>query len=149
MFHWLQNMDVRYDPDNVFPDIKDFSEQKAEEILDLDEEDRRMISYKIWDYRQDLDHEDVGQRRHIMNDFFDFLVEQNYLLKGEIPVKQNYRIEKLKNFDGYMYKLAQEFLTQSSTMEKRNKLEKMSEHLMKELPEQELEFELGKEEFNQ
>ena len=145
MFHWMQNIDIRHDPDNIFEEIIDLSDKKAEDILDLSEKDREMIAYTIWDYSQDIDHEDIGQRRHTMNQFFDYLLEQNYLLKGRIPVKQNYRIEKLQEFDGYMYKLAQEYLTTSSTTEKKRKLEKMKEHVMKELPEQKIEFETEEE----
>lgn len=147
MFHWMQNIDIRYDPENVFPEIIEFSENKAEEILDLTEEEKEMITYTIWDYEQDIGQEDIGQRRHSMNQFFDYLIKQNYILNGEIPVKNNYRISKMQEFDGYMYKLAQDYLTSSSTLERKMKLEKMSEHVKRKLPDQSLEFEIGKEEF--
>lgn len=148
VFHWMRNIDIRYDPDELISELKEYASDKEDEILEIDEEDRRIISLKIWDYLQDIDNEDVGQQRHLMNRFMDYLVEKNYILSDRIPVKQNYRIEKLQDFDGYMYKLAQDYLTSSSTLEKKQKIEKMAEHVRKKTDVNELEFETEKEFFN-
>ena len=147
MFHWMKNMDVRYDPEDILEELKKYAEEKEEEILNLDEEERNEIGYSIWDYKQDIDHPDIAQRRHTMNQFFDFLIEQTYILDEQIPVKQNYRIEKLQDFDGYMYKLAQDYLTSSSTLERKQKLENMAEHIRKRVGNSDIEFETDKESF--
>jgi len=147
MFHWMKNIDVRHDPEGLFEELQDYAEERREEILELDDEDRQNIYYKIWDFKQDIDHSDVGQRRHTMNRFFDYLVEKNYILEQETPVKQNHRIEKLQDFDGYMYKLAQDYLTSSSTLERKEKLEKMAKHVKDKVGEFSVEFETDREEY--
>jgi hypothetical protein len=81
----------------------------------------------------------------MMNQLFDYLLEKQYVLKEQIPVKQNYRLEKLQDFDGYMYKLSQDFLLASSTMEKEKHLEKIIERVSKKLPEIQPEWETEKE----
>lgn len=148
MFHWLDNIDIRHDPENLFNELIEYAENKKEEILDLDDHDCKMIGYNIWDYEQDIDHPDIAQRRHTMNQFFDYLLEQDYILNQKLPVKENHRIERLQEFDGYMYKLAQEFLTSSSTLKKKQKLEKMADHVKRKAGvESDIEFETEREKF--
>lgn len=81
------------------------------------------------DLEELLDTDDVGQKRYLMFNVFEQVLEKVY--KGsdrELPDVEE-RVSGLKDFQGYMYKLAQEFLTSSSTLEKERKLEKMLEHL--------------------
>ena len=146
-FHWLKNADARYDPEDIFEDLRDFAEEKKEEALDLSEEDEDEILYSIWDRYQDLGSDDVGRQRFLMNDFVDYLVQQDFLLKGEVPVKKNYRLEKLEKFDGYMYKLVQDFLMSSSTMEKKSKLDKMVSYVTRGLGQPGPEWSTEREEF--
>ncbi len=124
-FHWYKNAGVRYDPEGLFDELEKAAEEKKDEALKMSEEDEKELLYSIWDKRQDLGSEDVGRQRFLMNDFVDYLVKQNFILKGVVPVKKNYRLEKLESFDGYMYKLVQDFLMSSSTLEKKEKLDKM------------------------
>ncbi len=133
-YHWFNNGDIRCDPENVFEDFLEQLEDVKEERLDLSEDEKKEISYYIWDFQQDLDSDDVAQKRFMMNQLFQYLLEKHYLLKDEVLVKKNYRLKKLKEFDGYMYKLSQDFLNSSSTLEKERKLEKMVDHVSKKLP---------------
>jgi predicted nucleotidyltransferase len=146
-FHWFKNADVRYDPEGLFDDLEEAAMEKKEEALDLSEQDENEILYSIWDRRQDLDSDDVGKQRFLMNDFVDYLVLQNFRLKGEVPVKRNYRLGKLESFDGYMYKLVQEFLMSSSTLEKEEKLDKMVSYVTRTLGKPGPEWETDKEDF--
>lgn len=134
-YHWFRNADVRYDPEGLFEQLADYAEKKKQEKLELDEEDENEILYYIWDMQQDLDTDDVGQKRYLMYQMLDYLLDKHYVLKGEVPVKENYRVEKLKQFDGYMYKLVQDFLTSSSTGEKERTLQKMVDHVTRSLGE--------------
>lgn len=146
IYHWFKNADIRNDPEGLFNDLEEKAEDKLETLFDIDEDE---VLYSIWDFQQDLENEDVGQRRFLMNDFFDYLVRLNYLLNEEALVKKNFRIEKLKDFDGYMHKLSQDFLLESSTMKKEEKLEKIIDHVTKNLGEPNPEWETEKEYFDQ
>lgn len=128
-YHWLKNADVRYDSDDIFKELRTYAEEKKTEFLELDKPDEEEILYSIWDRYQDIGSDDVGKQRFLMNDFVDYLILQDFLLKGEVPVKENYRLEKLQDFDGYMYKLVQDFLMSSSTVEKKDKLDDMVSHV--------------------
>lgn len=77
----------------------------------------------------ELDVEDVGQKRYMMNQILERLVEEAFDQKDEELPEAEERIQKLEEVNGYMYKLSQEFLISSSTLEKERKLEKMVEHL--------------------
>lgn len=147
VFHWYSNADVRYDPEGLFDELEAAAEERKEEALSLDEEDEQEVLYSIWDRFQDLDSEDVGRQRFLMNDFVDYLVLQDFRLKGEVPVKRNYRLEKLESFDGFMYKLVQDFLMSSSTLEKRERLDRMVSYLTRGLGEVSPEWETEKEDF--
>lgn len=144
-YRWITKADVRYDPEKIFPELRDEAEEIREEKMNLSDQDLQEISYGIWDLKQNIESEDVAQKRFMMQKLFEYLLEKQYLLKGGLPVKENYRLEKLKEFDGYMYKLSQDFLLASSTMEKQNKLEKIVDHVSKNLPEIGPEWETQKE----
>lgn len=133
-YHWFKNADIRYDPQSIFEELQEEADKAKEEKLDLSEQDKKEISYYIWDFQQDIDSQDVAQKRFMMNQLFEYLLQKHYLLKNQVPVKKNYQLKKLKEFDGYMYKLAQEFLNSSSTLEKERKLEKMVDHVSRNLP---------------
>jgi len=148
MFHWMKNADIRYDPENLFEELKEYAEDKTNEKLKLNDLEKKKIRYSIWDYQQDLDTNDVGQKRYLMYQFFDYLIEKYYLMEEEMPVKYNYRIAKLREIDGYLYKLSQEFLTSSSTMEKERKLEKITDHVTRIIGDPIKEWETDKEEPN-
>lgn len=134
-YRWITEGDVRYDPENIFEELVEKAEEIREEKMDLSDQDLQEISYTIWDLKQDIESEDVAQKRFMMQELFEYLLEKQYILKDYLPVKENYRLEKLKEFDGYMYKLSQDFLLASSTMEKENRLEKIVDHVSKNLPE--------------
>lgn len=75
-----------------------------------------------------VDGNDVGQKRFQMFEVLRFVVRKQYEFSDrELPDVEN-RVEELKNLNGYMYKLVQEFLTSSSTLEKERKLEKIADH---------------------
>jgi hypothetical protein len=78
---------------------------------------------------------------------FDYILKNIYMIKEEVPVKDNYRIKKLEEFDGYMYKLAQEFLNSSSTMEKEEKLNGMIDHITRNIGDPSPEWETERESF--
>lgn len=144
-YRWFQNADVRHDPEDIFQELRVKADEVREEKLDLSGNEKQEITYTIWDMKQDIDSQDVSQKRLMMNQLFDYLLEKHYVLKGEVPVKENYRLEKLQEFDGYMYKLSQDFLLASSTMEKEKHLEKIIEHVSRKLPDTGPEWKTGKE----
>lgn len=75
------------------------------------------------------DEDDVGQKRYLMYQVLDLLIEKAYELNdSEVPEVEE-RISELQNEEGYIYKLSQDFLTSSSTMEKEQKLEKLRVYL--------------------
>lgn len=147
-YYWFKNADVRYDPDGLFEELADYADQQKEEKLDLSDQEKDEILYTVWDMQQDLDTDDVGQKRYLMYQMLDYLVEKHYLLKGETPVKTNYRVKKLKDFDGYMYKLVQDFLTSSSTGEKHRTLEKIVDHVTRGLGKPGPEWETDREDYS-
>lgn len=130
---WLENADLRYDPDNLIEELREKAEEKIQQFKeeDLDEEE---VLYYIWDYLQDIESaQNIGQKRYIMYNLFDYIIKKHYRKENELPVKYNYMVKNLENFDGYMYKLAQEFLNSSSTMEKERKIKDMIDHFTKEM----------------
>jgi len=146
MIQWMENVDVRHDPENVFGDLKDLAAERKEDVLDVDEE---RVLYNVWDRKKELERiEDVGQKRFFMYSFLEYLLKVDYRVRGKIPVKDNYLIENLESFDGYMYKLAQEFLNSSSTYEKEEKLEKMIQHVTKDIGRPSPEYSTSKEFFS-
>jgi len=133
MYHWIRNSEVRYDPEGLFEELEEMTDDFKQKQFDIDAE---VISYAVWDLLQDIESDDVAQKRLMMYKAFDYILEKHYLVCEEPLVKENYRLEKLKEFDGYMYKISQEFLNSSSTAEKNRKLDKIVEHFSKKLGEQ-------------
>lgn len=82
----------------------------------------------ISDLQEELDTDDVAQKRYLMFHIFEQLLEARLSIE-DIELEISEKISKLKNTDGYMYKLSQDFLTSSSTMKKENTLEKIIEHV--------------------
>lgn len=83
---------------------------------------------KIKNLKGELNTDDVAQKRYIMFHIFEELLEARFSI-GDIELEISEKISELKQIDGYMYKLSQDFLTSSSTMEKEKKLEKLIEHV--------------------
>ncbi|PSH00180.1 MAG: hypothetical protein BRC28_00795 [Nanohaloarchaea archaeon SW_4_43_9] len=80
---------------------------------------------RIKELQQKLEIEDVGQKRYLMYRIFEEVLEE---IHEEVPEPEN-RVKKLQEGNGYLYKLAQDFLTESSTMKKREKLDKMVKYI--------------------
>ncbi len=73
--------------------------------------------------------EDVGQKRYLMYRLFEQLIQKVYEDRGiEVPEPKE-RVKGLQENEGYVYKLSQDFLTSSSTLEKERKLEKIKDFL--------------------
>jgi len=83
---------------------------------------------EIEDLEKYLDTDDVAQKRYLMFHVFEKLVDTRLSIEDKEFEVQD-RISELKQVDGYMYKLSQDFLTSSSTLEKKNKLEKITDHV--------------------
>ncbi|MFB6242099.1 MAG: hypothetical protein ABEJ36_04870 [Candidatus Nanosalina sp.] len=103
--------------------------------MTLSEEEKQEAAERIQEFREGLETDDVAQKRFTMYRFFDFLLEKFFELEGEEPVDPEERLEELSEMDGYVYKLSQDFLLASSTMEKEQHLEKIVERVSRELPE--------------
>ncbi|WEL19638.1 hypothetical protein [Candidatus Nanohalococcus occultus] len=86
---------------------------------------------KIEDYSEQLNSNDVARQRYGMFKVFEILVETYF----EEEVKQP--VERLREEEGYMYKLTQDFLSSSQNYVKRQKLEKIADFVGKKLPEEE------------
>lgn len=84
---------------------------------------------KLGELRESLETDDVGQKRYLMYRCFDLVLEKVYSENDLDLPETDERVRALKEFDGYTYKLAQDFLTSSSTHEKREKLEKMFDRI--------------------
>lgn len=76
-------------------------------------EDAREFFEKVSDL------EDVGEKRFLMFKALDEVLSE---LDRE-------SVKELNGFDGYLYKMSQDFLTSSSTMEKSNKMEKILDYV--------------------
>lgn len=144
-YHWLKNRDTRYDPENILKELEQEAENKKEVVLNR-EIDTDEIRYRLWDHLQDLETENVAQKRHLMNQLFNYVINQKYRLERQVPVKENYKLRKLKEFDGYMYKMSQDYLLESSTMKKEKTLRKMVDHLTREIGNSSSEWSTNKEE---
>ena len=71
-----------------------------------------------------LDIEDVAEKRLRMFKIFEDLVEN--MADTDTSVEA---LNELKDSNGYLYKLSQDFLLSSSTMDKEKKLEKILEYV--------------------
>lgn len=84
---------------------------------------------KIKELWKELETNDVGQRRYIMFKLFDLMIEELYSTKDiDLPPTKK-RLTRLKDTEGYLYKISQDFLTSSSTMKKEEKLKKIKANL--------------------
>lgn len=84
---------------------------------------------KIKELWKELETNDVGQRRYIMFKLFDLMIEELYSTKDiDLPPTEK-RLTRLKDTEGYLYKISQDFLTSSSTMKKEEKLKKIKANL--------------------
>ncbi|MDY6771022.1 MAG: hypothetical protein SV186_03640 [Candidatus Nanohaloarchaea archaeon] len=109
-YHWYTNADIRYDPEGLFDELAEAARMKRDDHLNLDEEERQSIQYFIWDLQQDIEQADGSQAAYLRYKLFDYLLEKHYLLQDETPVKENYRVEHLQDFDETMHDLATRFL---------------------------------------
>ena len=80
---------------------------------------------EIDDLEEYLDTDDVAQKRYLMYHLFEQLLEEVYDEKPDVED----RVSDLNGENGYLYKLAQDFLNSSSTMEKERKLQKMIDYI--------------------
>jgi hypothetical protein len=105
--------------------------------MTLSDEEKQEAAERIEEFRQGLETDDVAQKRFTMYRFFDFLLEKYFQLEDVEPGLPDERLEKLKELNGHVYKISQDFLLASSTMEKEKHLEKIVEKVSGELPDQE------------
>ncbi len=77
---------------------------------------------------ESLETDDVGQKRYMMYRIFDRLLDAIYEDR-DFDVEEEERVMQLRDSEGYLYKLSQDFLMSSSTGEKQRKLEKMIEYV--------------------
>lgn len=76
---------------------------------------------------ESIDSQDVAVKRLEMMKIFEGLL--NKIIDSETtPAK---KLEELEETNGYLYKLSQDFLLSSSTMEKEQKLEKILNYIEK------------------
>lgn len=80
---------------------------------------------EIEDLQEKLETDDVAQKRYLMYRIFEQVLELTY---EELPEPEQ-RLKQLRDGNGYLYKLAQDFLTESSTMKKQEKLDKMVDYI--------------------
>jgi hypothetical protein len=78
-------------------------------------------------FREGIETDDVAQKRYTMYKLLDLIITEYTEKSIEEDLEPEKRLEKLKEVDGYMYKLSQDFLLSSSTMEKEQYLEKIIE----------------------
>jgi hypothetical protein len=78
-------------------------------------------------FREGIETDDVAQKRYTMYKLLDQIITEYTEKSIEEDLEPEKRLEKLKEIDGYMYKLSQDFLLSSSTMEKEQHLEKIIE----------------------
>lgn len=80
---------------------------------------------QIEELQAKLETDDVAQKRYLMYRIFEKILEE---VHEEVPEPEQ-RVKQLQDGNGYMYKLSQDFLTESSTMKKRETLDKMVKYL--------------------
>jgi hypothetical protein len=103
----------------------------------LSEEEKKEAAERIEKFRKGLETDDVAQKRFTMYRFFDYLLEKYFKLEDVEPGAPEERLENLKDLNGHVYKISQDFLLASSTMEKEKHLENIVEKVSLELPDQE------------
>lgn len=72
-----------------------------------------------------IETDDVGQQRYLMYRILEEALDEHH----DEDISPDEKVKQLRNSDGYMYKLAQDFLTSSSTIEKKQKINKIIEHV--------------------
>lgn len=127
-YRWYTGADIRYDPDGLFEELEAYAMEQKDDTMDLDDEDRQAIRYFIWDMQEDIDSAEGAQRTYLQQKLFEYLLEKQYLLEGEVPVKENYRIEKLQDFDPEMHEMAIDFL-EADPGERDDTLERIIKHV--------------------
>ena len=85
-----------------------------------------MSSEEIRERFDALDIEDVAEKRLRMYKIFEDILET--ITDTDTSVKA---LNELKDSNGYLYKLSQDFLLSSSTLDKEKKLEKILEYVEK------------------
>jgi hypothetical protein len=105
--------------------------------MTLSDEEKQEAAERIEKFRQGLETDDVAQKRFTMYRFFDFLLEKYFQLEDVKAGAPEKRLEKLKELNGHVYKISQDFLLASSTMEKEQHLDKIVEKVSGELQVQE------------
>ncbi|MFB6203583.1 MAG: hypothetical protein ABEK01_03780 [Candidatus Nanohaloarchaea archaeon] len=114
-----------HDPEGRLEELEETARRRAGERM---EELRRM------DVPEVGAEEDIGQKRFLMYRNLERLLDRYYAGKDEIPPAPERKVRELRGMNGYLYKLCQEFLMSSSTMEKEEKLEKIRKHVEKRSP---------------
>jgi len=127
-YRWYTDPDIRYDPDGLFEDLERDAMEQKDKTMDLDDEDRQAIRYFIWDLQEDIERADGAQRTYLQQKLFEYLLEKQYILEGQVPVKENYRIEKLSDFNPDMHEMAVNFL-ESDPDDRSEILEEMIDHV--------------------
>ncbi|WEL23297.1 hypothetical protein [Candidatus Nanohalovita haloferacivicina] len=95
----------------------------------MTEKEEDDFAAEIQEMMDSIEGRDVGQKRFQMYEVLRKAVEKEYeIADKELPGPES-RVTELKDVNGYSYKLVQDFLTSSSTLEKERKLEKLIEHL--------------------
>jgi cell fate (sporulation/competence/biofilm development) regulator YlbF (YheA/YmcA/DUF963 family) len=102
--------------------------------MTLSDEEKQEAAERIEEFRQGIETDDVAQKRFTMYRFFDYMLEKFFELEDVEPGAPEERLEKLKDLNGHVYKISQDFLLASSTMEKEQHLEKIVEKISRMLP---------------
>ncbi|MFB6245406.1 MAG: hypothetical protein ABEJ03_03605 [Candidatus Nanohaloarchaea archaeon] len=82
---------------------------------------------EVSDFKEQLESDDVARQRYGMFKVLEIVLAEEVDI-SEQPIKQ------LKQEQGYLYKLVQEFLNSSSTYEKRDKLGEIADFADIDLP---------------
>lgn len=143
-YRWYTDADVRYDPDGLFDELEAYAMEQKDDNMELDEQDRQAIRYFIWDMQEDIEGAEGAQRTYLEQKLFEYLLEKQYLLEGVVPVKENYRIEKLQDFDPEMHDMAVDFL-ESDPDDRADLLEEMVSHVTDSIGDPDPEYQTARE----
>jgi predicted nucleotidyltransferase len=143
-YRWYTGADIRHDPEDLFTELEAYAMEQKDDRMDLDDEDLQAIRYFIWDMQEDIDGADGAQRTYLQQKLFEYLLEKQYLLEGEVPVKENYRIEKLEDIDPEMHEMAIDFL-ESDPGDRAELLEEMVDHVTASIGEPDPEYQTARE----
>lgn len=132
-YRWLINANIKYDPEEMFTELRSYAEEKKNEKVNLTKEEREAMRYLLWDYKQDIQSTEGIQKKYVLNRTFDKVVRKLIEVNSEVPVKDNYRIQKLKQIDSLSYQLATEFLQTHSTDKRESILDQLIQILSQEV----------------